>query len=171
LAELGDMIPVPEQLLGIENMQMLSDGRDAKEHNLILTLNPPNNVSQDQIKRAELNRLLHETKRLVCMSCKIVNARSIADLVGHAIDDIQLQNYKTLFQMNLIEDRKKLKENLTTLKEENIIRSDDEIIKLIAADIRDQHRLRKERKAELSKLKDTHVRLNSKVGHVYYMTV
>ena len=55
------------------------------------------------------------------MSCKIVNARSIADLVGHAIDDIQLQNYKTLFQMNLIEDRKKLKENLTTLKEENII--------------------------------------------------
>ena len=46
LAELGDVIPEPEQLLGLENMQMLSDGRDAKDHNLILTLNPPNNVSQ-----------------------------------------------------------------------------------------------------------------------------
>ena len=76
----------------------------------------------DQIKRAELNRLLHETKRLVCMSCKIVNARSISDLVGHIVDHNQVENYQKLFQKNITEDRKKLKENLTTLKEENIIR-------------------------------------------------
>ena len=43
-------------------------------------------------------------------------------------------------------------------------RSDDEIVKLIAADIRDQHRLRTERKTELTKLRNTLERLNDKVN-------
>ena len=42
-------------------------------------------------------------------------------------------------------------------------RCDEDIIKHIASDIRDQHRLRTERKLELSKLKDTFDRLNTKV--------
>ena len=44
-------------------------------------------------------------------------------------------------------------------------RCDEDIIKHIASDIRDQHRLRTERKLELSKLKDTFDRLNTKVSY------
>ena len=164
----------------------------------------------DQIKRAELNRVLHETKRLVCLCCRVHTGNNLSDLVQQECTPEHEEKYKQLFSKNLMEDKQKIKENIKLLKEENMIRKsyeifksrslkiivfspfresfrkslfrcqflevpswdyffiagkrcDEEIIKHIASDIRDQHRLRTERKLELSKLKDTFERLNTKV--------
>ena len=74
-----------------------------------------------------------------------------------------------MFQTDLEVDRLKIRDNLKTLKEESIVRCDDEITKLIANDIRHQHRLRKERKLELAKLEQTLGRLETKVKKDVYL--
>ena len=162
LEDLGTVIPEPEQLLGLDNVNASGD-TDAGDHSIILTLNPQTSLSQDQVKRAELNRLLHETKRLVCQCCRVQSSRNIQGLLDLTTTDEQSATYHTMFQTDLEVDRLKIRDNLKTLKEESIVRCDDEITKLIANDIRHQHRLRKERKLELAKLEQTLGRLETKV--------
>jgi hypothetical protein len=166
---LGTIIPEPEQLLGLDNVNSGGGGdqanqtTDAGDHSLIMTLNPQTSLSQDQVKRAELNRLLHETKRLVCQCCRVQSSRNIQGLLSLVSTDDQCEAYRTMFDTDLDVDRIKIRDNLKTLKEESIVRCDDEITKLIANDIRHQHRLRKERKLELAKLEQTFDRLETKV--------
>jgi len=155
-------IPSAEQLLGIDD---INPDKNAKEHSLILTLHPQPNLSSDQIKRAELNRVLHETKRLVCLCCRVHTGNNLSDLVQQECTPEHEEKYKQMFSKNLMQDKQKIKENIKLLKEENMIRCDEDIIKHIASDIRDQHRLRTERKLELSKLKDTYDRLNTKFNY------
>ena len=162
LEDLGTVIPEPEQLLGLDNVNAGGD-TDAGDHSLILTLSPQTSLSVEQVKKAELDRLLHETKRLVCQCCRVQTSRNIQGLLDQASSDDQCEAYMKMFETDLDVDRAKIRENLTTLKEENIVRCDDEITKLIANDIRHQHRLRKERKHELAKLEETLKRLETKV--------
>ena len=166
LEDLGTVIPEPEQLLGLDNVNASGD-TDAGDHSIILTLNPQTSLSQDQVKRAELNRLLHKTKRLVCQCCRVQSSRNIQGLLDLTTTDEQSATYHTMIQTDLEVDRLKVRNNLKTLKEESIDRFDDEITKLIANDIRHQHRLRKERKLELAKLEQTLSRLETKVKKAF----
>ena len=82
----------------------------------------------DQIKRAELNRVLHETKRLVCLCCRVHTGNNLSDLVQQECTPEHEEKYKQLFSKNLMEDKQKIKENIKLLKEENMIRKSYEIV-------------------------------------------
>ena len=84
-------------------------------------------LSLDQIKRAELNRVLHETKRLVCLCCRVHTGNNLSDLVQQECTPEHEEKYKQLFSKNLMQDKQKIKENIKLLKEENMIRKSYEI--------------------------------------------
>ena len=69
-----------------------------------------------------MNRVLHETKRLVCLCCRVHTGNNLSDLVQQECTPEHEEKYKQLFSKNLMQDKQKIKENIKLLKEENMIR-------------------------------------------------
>lgn len=74
-----------------------------------------------------MNRVLHETKRLVCLCCRVHTGNNLSDLVQQECTPEHEEKYKQLFSKNLMQDKQKIKENIKLLKEENMIRKSYEI--------------------------------------------
>ena len=70
-----------------------------------------------------MNRVLHETKRLVCLCCRVHTGNNLSDLVQQECTPEHEEKYKQLFSKNLMQDKQKIKENIKLLKEENVIRN------------------------------------------------
>jgi len=75
----------------------------------------------------------------------------------------QNTDYEKIFDgSSFVKDKERISKNLDTLIDANVLQDKDDIVKIISRDIKEQHRLRRTRKVELEKLKNTHHRLGTK---------
>lgn len=139
------------------------DCMEVLNNTIVLKLQPQTTLTDEQLNAAELARLLNETKKLICHACQVQNARNIDQLLAQESSLEQREMYtKYSDGSDFEDDKKKIGSNLETLCNANIIATQDDIIKLISKDIKEQHRLRARRKQELEKLQNTKRRLVTK---------
>ena len=130
-----------------------------------LTLKPHAAFNEEQSKSAELNRLLTETKKLICNSCKVQNVKSLRDLISSTATPEQCDFYAKISQGDIDQDKATISENLKELVQNDILESENEIIKMISKDIKELHKIRATRKKELEKLQNTQSRLVKKAAY------
>ena len=130
---------------------------------IALTLQPATTLSEEQLNAAEQARLLSETKKIICAACRVQNARDIAQLIATTATAEQCHAYaKQTDGGDFAADKATIATNLKLLCAAKVLSCDDDIIKIISKDIKDQHRLRARRRMELEKLQTTQSRLVTK---------
>lgn len=143
---------------------MASDFSELGNNSIVLTLQPQTTLTEEQLTQAEQARILSETKKLICNACRVQNARDVNQLLTTVSSPQQNTDYEKIFDgSSFVEDKEKISKNLDSLIGANVLQDKDDIVKIISRDIKEQHRLRRTRKVELEKLKNTHQRLRSKI--------
>ena len=139
------------------------DFSELANNSIVLTLQPQTALTEEQLALAEQARLLSETKKLICNACRVQNARDVNQLLSTASSPQQNSDYEKIFDgSSFVDDKEKIAKNLEVLIEAKILAEQDDVVKLISRDIKEQHRLRRTRKIEVEKLKNTHKRLGTK---------
>jgi len=159
LAEIKN-IPEPEALLGSE-FRNIKDS-DALSYHIHLTLTVNINQSDEDAIAADMRKLLSDTKRLLCTAIEYQSSRNLRECFNEVVPFETMKKYSADTQSNLMNDRELIKANVKTLIANGTLESEDDLVKLICEEIRENNRLRKARKLEIEQLRLTRERLINK---------